>query len=82
MCDNPMYDRSHGLRMAMLIFQIGSKTGADPGFEKGGGLLAPKIFWANVKDFLKDLAQKGVGMHPPSVSAPAKACMISVTFEI
>ena len=44
-------------------------TGADPGFEKGGGAgvqgLAPKIVLANLMDFLKNLAQKGVGMRPP-----------------
>ena len=43
-------------------------SGADPGFEKGraqgGRGLAPKIFLANLGDFLKNLAQKGVGVRP------------------
>ena len=33
--------------------------------------LAPKIFLGSLEDFLKNLAQKRVGMRPPSGSAPA-----------
>ena len=44
-------------------------SGADPGFENGGGAgvrgLAPKIFLANLGDFLKNLSLKGVGVRPP-----------------
>ena len=50
---------------------------AYPGFEKKGAQgargLAPKIFLANLGDFLKNLAQKGVGvrrLRSPSGSAP------------
>ena len=32
--------------------------------------LAPEIFLANLRDFLKNLAQKGVGVRPPSGSVP------------
>ena len=34
---------------------------ADPGFDKEGG--APKIFLDNLGDFLKNFAQKVVGVH-------------------
>ena len=47
---------------------------ADPAFETGGGAggsgARPKIFSVNLGDFLKNLAQKGVGVPPPSGSAP------------
>ena len=42
-------------------------TRADPGFSKGGGAAgsgAPNIFLANIRDFLKNLAHKGVGVDP------------------
>ena len=44
-------------------------AGADPGFEKGGGLRAQtNFFFDNLGDFLKNLAQKGVGVHPLQMS--------------
>ena len=50
-------------------------AGADPEFEKEEAQrvlgLAPKNFFANLEDFLKNLAQKGVGVPPCSGSAPA-----------
>ena len=53
-------------------------SGADPGFEKGGGAEGLgrdfRNIYANLGDFLKKLALKGVGVHPlrppPSGSAP------------
>ena len=36
-----------------------SWSGADPGFEKGGGAVA---FLVNLADFLKNLGQKGVSL--------------------
>ena len=42
---------------------------SDPGFEKGGGAgesgACPKIYLANLGNFLKNLTQKGVGVRPP-----------------
>ena len=39
-----------------------SFSGADPGYDKGG---AQGIRGLNFGDFLKNLAQKGVGVRPP-----------------
>ena len=43
-------------------------TGADPGFEKGGGAGGLEASFrhneANLGDFLKNLAQKRVGVRP------------------
>ena len=33
-------------------------------WEQGVRGVAPKIFWANQGDFLKNLAQKGAGVRP------------------
>ena len=51
--------------------------GADPGFEKEGAQrirgLVPKFFLANLGDFLKNLAQKRVGVswrEPPAPPPP------------
>ena len=47
----------------------GRRPGAVPGFEKGGD--ATGFFLANLGDFLKQLAQKGVGVRLPTPgSAP------------
>ena len=43
---------------------------ADPGFEKGGGGVASGVRSQDIFDFLKNLGQKGVGVGPPSGSAP------------
>ena len=51
-------------------FAISPLTGADPIFGKGGGVeICGKIFWhisANLGEFLMELAQKEVGVRPPS----------------
>ena len=41
--------------------------------------LAPKIFLANLGDFLKNLAQKGVGVRPLRVPLWIRACNLSTT---
>ena len=50
------------------ILAIGLISGADPGFEKGGGAGVSEAsfrhIWANLENFLKNLAQKRVGVRP------------------
>ena len=57
-----------GCKQRRLCARFKWHTEADPGFEKGGGARgrepAPKIFLANLGDFLKNFAQKGMGVRP------------------
>ena len=55
----------------MAVTSHSTSSGADPGFEKGGGAWGSRARLQG--DFLKNLAQKGVGVHPlrpPSGSVP------------
>ena len=58
-------------------------AGADPGFEKGGSAVGSgaryQYFLANLRDFLKNLGQKGVVVRPPpSGSAPEWASIDTI----